>query len=181
MHLLVTGANGLLGSNIVSYGLESGHEVTATYHRTKPELECECLQLDVTEDNSIEEILDSKNPDVVFNCAAMTDVDGCETLPEKAHAANAAAPKKISLETKQRDISFVHFSTDYVFEGMASTPYKPEAQTDPLQVYGETKLAGELAVLKNNESAIVARLSFVYGRHGATSDVEGFPAWISGN
>lgn len=178
MQLLVTGANGLLGSNVVARALSAGHRVTATYHRTSPEFETDCVQLDITDAGRVRTIFEEQTPDVVLNCAAFTDVDGCERNPEQAQAVNADAPGTLAAIAADHDAALVHISTDYVFDGTATSPYPEEAEPNPLQVYGNTKLAGERNVRTEHPSPLVARLSFVYGRHGATDALEGFPDWV---
>lgn len=178
MRLLVTGANGLLGSNVVAHALSAGHRVTAAYHRTAPEFDIDCVQLDITDAERVRTIFTERTPDVVVNCAAFTDVDGCERNLEEARAVNADAPGTLASVAADHDAALVHISTDYVFDGTARNPYPEDAEPNPLQVYGKTKFAGERNVRDEHPSPLVARLSFVYGRHGATDALEGFPSWV---
>lgn len=178
MRLLVTGGNGLLGSNVVASALGEDHDVVVTYHRTEPAFDVEGTQLDITDTKRVTTLLDTYAPDAVINCAAMTDVDGCERDPERAQAVNAIAPDDLATATAAREIAFVHVSTDYVFDGTADRPYSEDAEPNPLQVYGQTKLAGEQAVINEHPTPLVVRLSFVYGRHGATNELQGFPRWV---
>jgi dTDP-4-dehydrorhamnose reductase len=174
MRLLVTGANGLVGSALIAAASQQGHDVLGTYHSTTPAFDIELEQHDIREwppDLAAEEI------DCVVNCAAMTDVDGCEEEPQRARAINAVAPGAIA-DHCSPETRVVHLSTDYVFDGRAETPYTEPAETNPLQVYGESKLAGERAVRDCAAAPLILRLSFVYGRHGATENLAGFPAWL---
>jgi dTDP-4-dehydrorhamnose reductase len=152
--------------------------VVGTYHSTAPAFEIPLEQHDVRETAVFRTILDDYQPDVVVNCAAMTDVDGCESDREAAFEVNGTAPGDLASCCTARDIPFVHVSTDYVFDGGASKPYDGAASTDPRQVYGESKLAGEEAVQNVDGDVLVARFSFVYGVRGDTDELVGFPAWV---
>lgn len=178
MHILVTGAAGLLGSNVVSKAVEAGYDVLGTYHTDEPNLSVPCRQLNATDYDAFCELLDEYKPDVVVNCAAKTDVDGCESDPELAEKVNGRAPGNMSAACADRDVAFVQISTDYVFDGKNEMRYGEDADVNPLQVYGRSKLIGERRVRENFVSPLIVRLSFVYGVHGATSDLEGFPAWV---
>lgn len=176
MHLLVTGAGGLLGSNVVTTTPDD-HTVTATYHTSEPELDVPHEQFDITDSDRFETLLDERSPSVIVNCAAMTDVDGCERHPDQAQTVNGTAPGALASVAAERDIGFVQISTDYVFDGR-DPPYAPDDETNPLQVYGQSKLSGERTVRESHPDPLIVRLSFVYGRHGATGEIEGFPAWV---
>ena len=175
MELLVIGADGLLGSNVAATAREG---TVGTYHTERPSLDVPLEQFDVRETDRFRELLAEYEPDAVVNCAAMTDVDGCETDPTEAAGVNAGAPGEIATVCTETGTRFVHVSTDYVFDGTAERPYTESAETGPRQVYGETKLAGEQAVLSAAPDALVPRLSFVYGVHRSTGDLTGFPAWV---
>lgn len=178
MHLLVVGANGLLGSNVVATALTRDWNCIGTYHTTEPALETSFYEMGIRDSERFAAILDSHDFDSVLNCAAMTDVDGCEVQPEQAHAINTQASGTLARACDTRDLPFVHISTDYVFDGRSSTRYTETAQTNPLQVYGESKLAGEQAVKSEHSSPVIVRLSFVHGIHGSTGSLVGFPAWV---
>jgi len=178
MSLLVVGANGLLGSTFVSTAHERSVGVRGTYHSTRPDFDIPLTQFDLRDHDKFDEILDRHDPDAVVNCAALTDVDGCEETPELAHEVNGAAPGAMATACADEGIAFVHVSTDYVFDGTERDPYAEEATPNPLQVYGESKLAGERAVRRAPGDALLSRLSFVWGVHGATGTLTGFPAWV---
>ncbi|MCU4974971.1 dTDP-4-dehydrorhamnose reductase [Halobacteria archaeon AArc-m2/3/4] len=180
MTVLVIGANGLVGSALVQTCLDRRREVIGTYHTTRPDFEIELFELDLRDDDRIREIVEEVAPDAVVNCAAYTDVDDCERNPELAHAVNTEGPRLLAETCAERGVAFVHLSTDYIFDGEADKPYTEDDEPNPLQVYGETKLAGERFVLEAAPEALVCRLSFVWGRHGATGELEGFPAWVLG-
>lgn len=178
MHLLVVGSNGLLGSTVVSASRHRNWTVSGTYHSTRPDFDVSLQQFDLRDHQAFDGILDEYAPDTVVNCAAMTDVDACETEPDRAHALNGEAPGALAAACERRGIDFVHISTDYVFDGSARDSYEESAETNPLQVYGESKLAGEQAVQEESTAALIARLSFVWGVHRSTGELTGFPAWV---
>ncbi|NIB99448.1 dTDP-4-dehydrorhamnose reductase [Halobacterium sp. R2-5] len=178
MQLLVTGAGGLLGSNIVSTAVQAGHDVLGTYHTDKPDLMAPHRRLDITHHETFRKLVNESAPDVVVNCAAMTDVDSCESKPTHAEKVNGQAPGNIAAICAERNIAFVQVSTDYVFDGKRETKYREDITPNPIQTYGQTKLTGERRVFECHPSALIIRLSFVYGVHEDTSDLEGFPAWV---
>lgn len=180
MNLLVVGAGGLLGSNVVAQAIASGHDVVGTYHTTEPALDISLHQLDLRKSDRFGTLLDQTAPDAVINCAAMTDVDGCEEAPEQAHAVNAEAPGHLASMCAETDVAFVQVSTDYVFDGEAKTPYDETATPAPIQVYGTSKLEGERLVRDAHDGACIVRLSFVYGIHRGSGSLTGFPAWVHG-
>jgi dTDP-4-dehydrorhamnose reductase len=178
MNLLVVGAGGQLGGAVVATACDRGHDVTGTYHTTEPPLDCPLVQLDVTDHSAVESVVADTEPDAVVNCTAMTDVDGCESDPAQAHAVNADAVGHLASVVADHDADFLHTSTDYVFDGTGGTPYPEDADPNPVQVYGESKLAGERQAREAHPGALVARLSFVYGRSRPAGDLTGFPAWV---
>jgi len=178
MHLLVVGVNGLLGSNVVRAGQERDWTVAGTYYSTEPEFDITLTQFDLENYETFDELLNEQDPDLVVNCAAMTDVDRCERSPERAHTVNGDAPGAFAERCRERGTEFVHVSTDYVFDGTRREPYGESAETNPVQVYGDSKLAGERAVRDVAENTLIARLSFVWGIHRGSDDLIGFPAWV---
>ncbi|WP_042662306.1 dTDP-4-dehydrorhamnose reductase [Haloferax sp. ATB1] len=179
MYAFVTGANGLLGSVVVRTLREQGHAVVGGYHSEEPAFDCPLHQVDITDTERVVELLDEYDVDLVINCAAYTDVDGCESNPELATAVNGTAPGDLAAVCDDREIPFVHYSTDYVFDGETDGLYEEDAETAPIQEYGRSKLAGERAVREVTADALVLRLSFVYGARGDTGDLVGFPQWVA--
>lgn len=181
MDCLVIGGTGLLGSNVVRRAAERGATVSAT-HRPEsdalPDVTAETHTLDLHDPERVEALLDRISPDFVVNCAAMTDVDACEDEMDRANAVNGDAPGVLAGVCAARDIDFVHVSTDYVFDGRLRRPYREGDVPNPLQIYGESKLAGERAVRAAHPSPLLVRLSFVYGIHRGTDQLSGFPAWV---
>jgi dTDP-4-dehydrorhamnose reductase len=180
MQLLVVGAAGLLGSNVVAVSSERGYDVVGTYHSTEPPFDIPLYELDIRDCDRFREILNEHEPDAVFNCAAMTDVDGCESRSGVAYEVNGDAPGQLAAVCEEYEVEFAHVSTDYVFDGTKSEPYFETDEPNPVQEYGASKLEGERAVQSSHSSPLIARLSFVYGIDRSTGELTGFPAWVRG-
>lgn len=178
MKVLVFGTSGLLGSNVAVKAAEHGFDVVGTYYTTEPDLDIDSRQCDITDSANTRQLITECNPDTVINCAAMTAVDICEENPDAAKAVNADAPKQIAQVCSENDINYTHTSTDYVFNGNIDHAYAIDDSPDPIQHYGKTKYAGEQAVKTTHSSALIIRLSFIYGIHQSTTELTGFPAWV---
>ncbi|MFB6179004.1 MAG: NAD(P)-dependent oxidoreductase [Halorientalis sp.] len=178
MCILVVGAGGLLGSNVVLAARDRGHRVVGTYRSSKPSLDAELVELTLPDADRFETLLTEHDPTAVLNCAAMTDVDQCETTPKQAHAVNAVAPGQLASACARSDTPFLHVSTDYVFDGESSTRYSESATPNPIQRYGATKRDGERRVKAAHDDALLIRPSFIYGIHRETDTLTGFPAWV---
>lgn len=152
---LVLGANGQLGRACLS-----GAPETVTAQGLSR------LQCDVTDDAALARAINEADPHMVINAAAYTAVDAAEDEPRQAEAANAEAPALISALCAQRGARLVHVSTDFVFGGQAHAPYAPEANPEPLGVYGASKWRGEQAVSASGASHAIVRTSWVYGPGG---------------
>ena len=153
--ILVTGANGQLGHELVAHAPE-----------------CELLALgrdalDLTDANALVERVAALAPDVVINAAAYTAVDRAESEPELAQRVNAEGAANLARACASFGTRMLHVSTDFVFDGRASTPYQPGADTAPLGVYGSSKLAGEKGVREALPGAFILRTGWVYSRFGA--------------
>jgi dTDP-4-dehydrorhamnose reductase len=157
MRLLVTGAGGQLGHDLVAAAGAAGDDVLALAH----------ANLDVTDRAAVLAAICEWAPDVVANCAAWTAVDACESDPERAFAANAMAVRWIAEACDRTGAHLVHVSTDYVFDGTLDRPYHEFDRPNPLGVYGASKLAGEREALVLGRAATIVRTSWVSGRHGA--------------
>lgn len=180
MDVFVTGTSGLLGSNVVAEATDRDFSVAGSYHSTQPAFDIPLRQLDVRDTTSFVELVDELNPTAVVNCAAMTDVDGCETQSKRASEINGRAPGNLAAACDDRGIDFVHVSTDYIFDGDSTDRYREDSEPNPLQEYGRSKLAGERTVRSAHNSPLIVRPSFIYGvnRSGSASELEGFPAWV---
>lgn len=156
MRVLVTGANGQLARNLVSTA-PSGVTLRA-FSRA----ECDITEWPVTE-----KVFRSFRPDVVINTAAYTAVDTAEKNEELAFLVNARGAENVAKAAELVGSRLIQVSTDYVFDGRRSTPYPPSAPTHPLNVYGETKLAGEAAVRREAAGALIIRSGWVYSTTGS--------------
>jgi dTDP-4-dehydrorhamnose reductase len=178
MTVLVLGASGLLGSNVAVTARQRNNRVVGTYHTNHPDLDVESHRCNLENDGAVANLVDEHDPDLVVNCAAIADVDECERDPEAAREINSDAPGRIAELCDKREVSFVHISTDYVFDGERRHPYSEDHTPNPIQTYGRTKRAGERAVFEANADSLILRLSFVYGIHRSSGDLTGFPVWV---
>ncbi|OPH53096.1 dTDP-4-dehydrorhamnose reductase [Paenibacillus ferrarius] len=156
MKILVTGANGQLGQDVVKL-LGKNHDV---YGLGRDEL-------DVTNEDQCLEVLSDLRPDVVIHSAAYTAVDLAETEVEKAYLINSDGTKNIVVASERIGAKFCYISTDYVFDGMVTKPYREDDDTNPQSVYGLSKRAGELYVESLSSKYYIVRTSWVYGIYGA--------------
>ena len=155
--ILVTGANGQLGSEIRHLSLSYPFEFVFT----------DVAELDITDREAVWEFFRSNQLDAVVNCAAYTAVDRAETESELADKINHLAAKYLAEAAKEFKVKLVHVSTDYVFDGESYRPYSEDATPNPQSVYGVTKLAGEQAILAQDlANSIVIRTSWVYSTFG---------------
>ncbi|MGO4223203.1 dTDP-4-dehydrorhamnose reductase [Lysobacter sp. TAF61] len=166
MRFLVTGANGQVGHELMRSLAPLG-EVVATTRSGELEDGAACERLDLSDLDAIAPLLDRVRPDVVVNAAAYTAVDRAEDDAEAAFRANAGGPGRLAIECAARNIALVHYSTDYVFDGQGSRPYREDDATAPIGVYGHSKLAGEQAIAASGVRHLILRTAWVYGLHGA--------------
>lgn len=177
MRVFVTGINGQLGHDVVNElakrnieavgsditeeysGLSDGSAVTTTKY----------VKLDITDKNAVESVISEIKPDAVIHCAAWTAVDAAEDEENqpKVRAINAGGTQNIADACKKIDAKMVYISTDYVFDGQGTEPWKPDCKDyAPLCVYGQTKLDGELAVANTLEKYFIVRIAWVFGVNG---------------
>lgn len=157
MRVLITGAGGQLGIDLVAVCSAADDEVFA-YARAG---------LDVADRSQVFEAVGSVQPEVVFNCAAWTAVDACEADPERAHATNGMAVRWLAEACHRSYAHLVQISTDYVFDGQLDRAYVETDITNPQSEYGRSKLVGEQEALMLGSGAVVVRTSWVSGRNGA--------------
>ncbi|HEX4798374.1 MAG TPA: dTDP-4-dehydrorhamnose reductase [Burkholderiales bacterium] len=155
MKILLTGRNGQLGWELARTLAPLGE--LAAYDRT---------MLDLAKPDQIAAAVRSVKPDIIVNAGAYTAVDKAESEPEAAFAVNAVAPGLLAEEAKRAGALLIHYSTDYVFDGAKEMPYVEEDPHNPLNVYGRSKLAGELAVQSVDGSHLILRTSWVYAARG---------------
>lgn len=155
--ILVTGANGQLGSEIALLSKNYPKYEWVFADRTKITLD----NLDL-----LHVQLNEIKPSVIFSCGAYTAVDRAETERELAFTVNHLAIEIIAKYTIENNVNLIHVSTDYVFDGSSSTALSEDSKTNPINVYGQSKLAGEIACLKENPNSIIIRTSWVYSKFG---------------
>src|SRR4051812_29784699 len=153
---LLTGSNGQVARAFLA-AVPKTMQVTAVNH----------ADLDIGDTVAVDSLMESLRPDAVVNAAAYTAVDRAESEPDAARRANEAGPANLARAAARIGSRLVHLSTDFVFDGASSSPYKPQDPTNPLSVYGASKLAGETAVREAlPEGSIILRTAWVYDAHG---------------
>ncbi len=129
---------------------------------------CTHADLDITDGAAVQEYIGRHRPDVIVNAAAYTAVDQAESEREPARRVNTEGPRHLAVAARESGARLIHLSTDYVFDGAASVPYRPQAATNPLSVYGTTKRDGERAVLETwPDRSVIVRSAWVYAASGA--------------
>ena len=156
MRLLVAGAAGMLGSDVVAAAAERGYDCVALTH----------AELDITDGDAVAAAVKEIQPDAIINCAGWTAVDGAEQDEVAAFAVNAHGAGNLARAAVANGARLVQVSSDYVFDGTATVPYLESDRTAPQTAYGRTKLAGEHAVLATSTAHAVVRSSWLFGVHG---------------
>jgi len=156
MKLLVTGAGGMLGRDVMLAAGNAGHDVVGFGH----------TEFDIADAATVEAKIGAGRPDVVINCAAWTDVDGAEDSEDAAMAPNGIGAGHVAAAAAELGASVVYISSDYVFDGAKGMPYVETDQPAPLSAYGRTKLAGEEATAVANERHFIVRSSWLFGVGG---------------
>jgi len=154
--LLVTGAGGMLGRDVVRAASRRGHGVYGV----------DRAKLDICDADAVLAVLGRLQPDVVINCAAFTDVDGAESAEDRALEVNGLAPGRLARGCRDVGARMIQVSTDYVFDGQADRAYVESDGVGPVSAYGRTKLAGELEVLAADGGHAVVRSSWLFGAGG---------------
>jgi dTDP-4-dehydrorhamnose reductase len=153
---MVTGGAGMLGQAVVAYCLAQGEPVAAFDHKT----------LDITDELKLAAAFERERPDVLINCAAWTDVDGCEVDPERADKANALGPQLLALACRKIGAQLITISTDYVFDGEKDGFYTQRDHPNPQSAYGASKLDGERRAQHAWANTIVVRSGYIFGVGG---------------
>lgn len=152
MKIAIIGEDGRLGAALAR---EYARDVEVTSYKRS--------QLDLAKLDQVRSVLSEAEFELLINCAALTNVDYCESNREEAFLVNAEAPRLLAEICREKVARLVHFSTDYVFDGKQHAPYTEEDKPAPLSVYGESKLGGERGVLEVSSNNLVVRLSWVFG------------------
>jgi dTDP-4-dehydrorhamnose reductase len=156
MKILITGAAGMLGRDVMLAAANAGHQVIGFGHS----------ELDVTDADAVSAKIEAERPGAVIHCAAWTDVDGAEEAEEEATAINGAGAGNVAAAAAAVGASVVYVSSDYVFDGSKGAPYVETDQTAPLSAYGRSKLAGEEATRAANKRHFVVRSAWLFGVGG---------------
>ena len=159
MKVFVTGVKGQLGHDVVNELRKRNHEAIGV----------DIEEMDITDKTSVDRVIKEANPDSVIHCAAWTAVDAAEDedKKEKVRLVNAVGTQYIADVCKELNIKMMYISTDYVFDGQGETPWEPDCKDyKPLNVYGQTKLEGELAVSNTLSDYFIIRIAWVFGKNG---------------
>lgn len=156
MKILVTGANGQLGQDVVLIGQQNGHQMLG-YTRQ---------ELDITNQAQCESIILREKPDAIIHCAAYTAVDAAETDEDGAYLVNAVGTRNVAVAAEKVGSKVCYISTDYVFDGQSSDAYREYDNTNPRTVYGKSKRAGEQLTQNLSSRFFIVRTSWVYGAYG---------------
>ena len=157
MKVLVTGVKGQLGYDVMNELAKRGYEGVGV----------DVAEMDITDSAAVEKVMTEVHPDKVVHCAAWTAVDAAEDNQEVCHKVNVDGTANIAKMCGKLDIPMVYISTDYVFDGQGTTPWQPDCKDyAPLNVYGQTKLDGELAVANTLEKYFIVRIAWVFGVNG---------------
>ncbi len=156
MKIIVTGAKGQLGYDVVLQLKKCGHAA----------IEADLPELDITNKSAVEAFFETHKPDGVIHCAAYTNVDGAETEKELCEKINYIGTKNIAECCQKYRSKLIYISTDYVFDGNGNEPFETDAATAPCNFYGKTKLMGEKAVTEICERYFIVRISWVFGSNG---------------
>lgn len=175
MKVLVTGATGQLGFDVMRRLLDSGHEAIGTGTREKftgvvfdkRVNEAPYYSLDITNAEDVHNLIDQVKPEAIIHCAAWTAVDAAEENEETVRKVNVDGTRNLAEAAKTIDAKFIFISTDYVFDGSGFKPWTPDnGDYAPVSVYGESKLAGEQVVSSILEKYFIVRIAWVYGING---------------
>lgn len=166
MKIIIIGANGQLGYDLIRAFENTEDEIAPLTH----------ADIDVTDLRSASETLRNIEPDAVINCAAYVRVDDAEDFPERAFAVNALGARNIARICRDLNSILAHISTDYIFDGRKKEPYTEEDTPNPLNVYGNSKLAGEYFVRNTLEEHYIIRSSSLFGASGASGKGGNFVA-----
>jgi dTDP-4-dehydrorhamnose reductase len=165
MKILITGAGGMLGSDLARF-FQGKFPTIGVGRRAASHLSIPYFQQDLSNAEALEALTAKEKPDLIFHAAAMTNVDGCEREPERAWRDNVDVTKNVIQVSNRVGALLVFFSTDYVFDGSKKGEYEEKDIPRPLNIYGETKYQAEQVVRGQAKQFVIFRLSWLYGLHG---------------
>ncbi len=154
MKILITGGNGMLGRTLAKTLAE--HEIAIA----------DLPNCDITDQASLDKIMQAQQPDLIIHCAAMTQVDACEEKPDQAFKINETGSENVAKSAAKYNARLIAISTDYVFDGDATAPYQEDHPTNPKTVYGKSKLAGERKIQEFCPNHLILRIAWLYGPGG---------------
>lgn len=169
MKFFVTGVNGQLGHDVMNELSKRGYEAIGSDIQDCCNAGLPYISLDITDEKAVGKAICEIKPDAVIHCAAWTAVDMAEDddMIDKVRAVNAGGTRNIAAACKKIDCKMLYLSTDYVFDGQGTEPWKPDCKSfKPLNVYGQTKLEGELAVSELLKKFFIVRIAWVFGLNG---------------
>jgi len=161
--LLIIGAQGMLGRQLVD---ALKQEQWRRAFDSCAVHECDIHEVDITDSHSVQRCFEMFSPELVINCAAYTNVDGCESHQQEAFAVNGDGPLHLAQNCQKHRAKLIHISTDFVFDGQGGKPYLPADPTGPISVYGSSKLAGEKAIQEILPDHTIVRTSWLFGKYG---------------
>ncbi len=156
MRVLVTGVKGQLGYDVVKECEKRGIEAVGV----------DIEEMDITDAASVDQVITEANVDAVIHCAAYTAVDAAEDHVDLCRSVNAGGTENIAKVCRKLDLKMIYISTDYVFNGEGTRPWEPDDEREPLNVYGQTKYEGELAVTNHLDRYFIVRIAWVFGVNG---------------
>ncbi|MBU5444362.1 dTDP-4-dehydrorhamnose reductase [Paenibacillus sp. MSJ-34] len=156
MKVIVTGAGGQLGTDVAAIFKQNGHDV----------IDLDRSKLDIANQQACNDIISASQPDVIVHCAAYTAVDAAESEEDQAYLVNAVGSRNIAVAAEKTGAKVCYLSTDYVFDGTSTEPYREYDSTNPQTVYGKSKRAGEQLVQTLCSRYFIVRTSWVYGKNG---------------
>ena len=168
MKIVITGAKGQLGSQLIQIIKQGESElgpISGAYKESQV-IGIDIEELDITDIQAVRQLMLLERPDMIINPAAYTNVDGCESEQDMAYKVNAIGPRNLAIVAEEIGAKLIHISTDYVFEGNGTVPYREYDKIDPVTVYGKTKLAGEDFVKAFSTKHFIVRTAWLYGYNG---------------
>ena len=154
MKILLFGAGGLVGKELVALYARTANEVNRPTS----------AEVDITKFEQVQDFVNEHKPELIINCAALTDVDKCELEEDTAYKINALGPKHIALAAREQHAKVIHLSTDYVFDGEKGEPYNEFDATQPINIYGKSKLDGEEFIKEVTDDFMIIRTAWVFGK-----------------
>lgn len=166
MKILITGSSGMLGTSLC-WELADAHEIVGLdVRKAQGSGLKELIKCDITEESGVSRAICEIGPDLVIHTAAYTDVDGCESCPDRAYQINAVGSRNVALACRRSEAEGVYISTDFIFNGRKAQPYLEQDETSPINIYGKSKLEGERYFSSLLAKYVIVRSSWIFGHSG---------------